>query len=305
MAMANSFATGLINSLTKSLDERLQIKRQREEQERQMQLSLAQQQAMFEQQQQQQAAAFPAALERRGAEMRQDWDIKTELMKKAQDIKIETTPGLREALINGQLDKIPSLVITQSDVDFVNMFKKLAKETVDPSDETYKKEAARQRAITEAKSERIKQGIEKAPGQKYSGGSSGRGSTKPASKIKEIDRAIERKKAEIAKEASYSDADPAIIRAKTSELKELESRRDAVTGNVGTFEMTEEERAAALKASGRTAAAPTPTTQTPAATTSAPAKRKTTAHGQSLLASLKKFRDDVLSAKPPVRKARQ
>lgn len=258
-----SFVTGLVGSLTQGVN--AFTNRELERQNRQQLLSdeiakrkamlpvaLDEQRAKFEQEQQLKDMAQPDEFRRKEAEMNFIADVQRKITEKANSIKIETTPGLREALAAGDLGKASQLVVTKGDEDFVVAYQKMARDIL--SNSPYEKERDRQKAITEAKQERIKLGIEKAPGS--TGGGSGTqaqsgGRLSPISDIKTnnkrlaaIDKSIEKIKGDIAREGAYEDADPSIVRGLVARLRELESQRSVLAGDAG-FVPTEEERAQA------------------------------------------------------------
>ncbi len=258
-----SFVTGLVGSLTQGVN--AFTNRELERQNRQQLLSdeiakrkamlpvaLDEQRAKFEQEQQLKDMAQPDELRRKEAEMNFIADVQRRITEAASSIKIKTTPGLREALAAGDLGKASQFVVTKGDEDFVVAYQKMARDMINNS--PYEKESARQRAITEAKRQRIKLGIEKAPGS--TGGGSGAqaqsgGRPSPITdkktnnkRLAAIDKSIEKIKGDIARESAYEDADPSIVRGLVAKLRELESQRGVLTGDAG-FVPTEEERAQA------------------------------------------------------------
>jgi hypothetical protein len=258
-----SFVTGLVGSLTQGVN--AFTNRELERQNRQQLLSdeiakrkamlpiaLDEQRAKFEQEQQLKDMAQPDEFRRKEAEMNFIADVQRKITEKANSIEIKTTPGLREALAAGDLAKASQFVMTKGDESFMQNYLKMARDIL--SNSPYEKESARQRAITEAKEDRIKRGIEKAPGSRGGGSgaqaqSGGRLSpiVDPKTKNKRlaaIDKSIEKIKGDIARESAYEDADPSIVRGLVAKLRELESQRGVLTGDAG-FVPTEEERAQA------------------------------------------------------------
>ena len=258
-----SFVTGLLGGLTQGVN--AFTNRELERQAKQQQLSeevqkrktliplaLEEQRMKFEQEQQLKDAAQPNEFRRKEAEMNFIADVQRKITEKANAIKIETTPGLREALAAGDLGKAAQFVQTRGDESFMQNYLKMARDIINSS--PYEREQARQKAITEAKQERVKLGIEKAPGSR--GGSSGAQAQSggrlspivdPKTKNKRlaaIDKSIEKIKGDIARESAYEDADPSIVRGLVARLRELESQRGVLTGDAG-FVPTEEERAQA------------------------------------------------------------
>lgn len=258
-----SFVTGLVGSLTQGVN--AFTNRELERQNRQQLLSdeiakrkamlpvaLDEQRAKFEQEQQLKDMAQPDEFRRKEAEMNFIADVQRKITEKANSIEIKTTPGLREALAAGDLAKASQFVMTKGDESFMQNYLKMARDIL--SNSPYEKESARQRAITEAKEDRIKRGIEKAPGS--TGGGSGAQAQSggrlspivdPKTKNKRlaaIDKSIEKIKGDIARESAYEDADPSIVRGLVAKLRELESQRGVLTGDAG-FVPTEEERAQA------------------------------------------------------------
>jgi hypothetical protein len=258
-----SFVTGLLGGLTQGVN--AFTNRELERQAKQQQLSeevqkrktliplaLEEQRMKFEQEQQLKDAAQPNEFRRKEAEMNFIADVQRKITEKANAIKIETTPGLREALAAGDLGKAAQFVQTRGDESFMQNYLKMARDIINSS--PYEREQARQKAITEAKQERVKLGIEKAPGSRGGGSGtqvSGGGRTSPITdqktnnkRLAEVDKQIEKIKADIARESAYEDADPAIVRGLVARLRELESQRGVLTGDAG-FVPTEEERAQA------------------------------------------------------------
>ena len=258
-----SFVTGLLGGLTQGVN--AFTNRELERQAKQQQLSeevqkrktliplaLEEQRMKFEQEQQLKDAAQPNEFRRKEAEMNFIADVQRKITEKANAIKIETTPGLREALAAGDLGKAAQFVQTRGDESFMQNYLKMARDIINSS--PYEREQARQKAITEAKQERVKLGIEKAPGSRGGGSGtqvSGGGRTSPITdkktnnkRLAEVDKQIEKIKADIARESAYEDADPSIVRGLVARLRELESQRGVLTGDAG-FVPTEEERAQA------------------------------------------------------------
>ncbi len=266
-----SFVTGLVGSLTQGVN--AFTNRELERQNRQQLLSeeIANRQAMqpviarerqaaFEQDQRFKDQAQPDELRRKEAEMNFIADVQRRITEAASSIKIKTTPGLREALAAGDLGKASQFVVTKGDEDFVVAYQKMARDMINNS--PYEKESARQRAITEAKQQRIKLGIEKAPGLR--GGGSGTqaqsgGRLSPITdkktnnkRLAAIDKSIEDAKSDIAdvisdynsakaeEKGRYQKEYSALIK----QLRELEATRNALTGNEFGV-ITEEEKAQA------------------------------------------------------------
>lgn len=266
-----SFVTGLLGGLTQGVN--AFTNRELERQARQQQLSeevqrrktliplaLEEQRMKFEQEQQLKDAAQPNEFRRKEAEMNFIADVQRKITEKANAIKIETTPGLREALAAGDLGKAAQFVQTKGDESFMQNYLKMARDIINSS--PYEREQARQKAITEAKQERVKLGIEKAPGSR--GGSSGAqvsggGRTSPITdkktnnkRLAAIDKSIEDTKSNIAyaisdynsakaeEKGRYQKEYSALIK----QLRELEATRNALTGNE-FGNITEEEKASA------------------------------------------------------------
>ncbi len=266
-----SFVTGLVGSLTQGVN--AFTNRELERQNRQQLLSdeiakrkamlpvaLDEQRAKFEQEQQLKDMAQPDEFRRKEAEMNFIADVQRKITEKANSIEIKTTPGLREALAAGDLAKASQFVMTKGDESFMQNYLKMARDII--SNSPYEKESARQRAITEAKQQRIKLGIEKAPGLR--GGGSGTqaqsgGRLSPITdkktnnkRLAAIDKSIEDTKSNIAyvisdynsakaeEKGRYQKEHSALIK----QLRELEATRNALTGNAG-FMPTEEEKAQA------------------------------------------------------------
>lgn len=258
-----SFVTGLVGSLTQGVNAftNRELERQNRQQllteeiakrKAMLPVALDEERAKFEQEQQLKDAAQPNEFRREEAEMNFIADVQRKITEKANAIKIETTPGLREALAAGDLGKAAQFVQTRGDESFMQNYLKMARDIINSS--PYEREQARQKAITEAKQERVKLGIEKAPGSRGGGSGtqvSGGGRTSPITdkktnnkRLAEVDKQIEKIKADIARESAYEDADPAIVRGLVARLRELESQRGVLTGDAG-FVPTEEERAQA------------------------------------------------------------
>lgn len=258
-----SFVTGLVGSLTQGVNAftNRELERQNRQQllteeiakrKAMLPVALDEERAKFEQEQQLKDAAQPNEFRRKEAEMNFIADVQRKITEKANAIKIETTPGLREALAAGDLGKAAQFVQTKGDESFMQNYLKMARDIINSS--PYEREQARQKAITEAKQQRIKLGIENPAGSRS--GSSGTqaqggGRLSPISDIKTnnkrlaaIDKSIEKIKGDIARESAYEDADPSIVRGLVARLRELESQRGVLTGDAG-FVPTEEERAQA------------------------------------------------------------
>lgn len=258
-----SFVTGLVGSLTQGVNAftNRELERQNRQQllteeiakrKAMLPVALDEERAKFEQEQQLKDAAQPNEFRRKEAEMNFIADVQRKITEKANAIKIETTPGLREALAAGDLAKASQFVQTKGDESFMQNYLKMARDIINSS--PYEREQARQKAITEAKQQRIKLGIENPAGSRS--GSSGTqaqggGRLSPISDIKTknkrlaaIDKSIEKIKGDIARESAYEDADPSIVRGLVARLRELESQRGVLTGDAG-FVPTEEERAQA------------------------------------------------------------
>lgn len=170
-----SFAEGLANRLSQSLDQRLQDKRR---------------QKMMEEQQAQQLQAQPQQMQMQETQIRNTARIQQELTKEAQKIQIETTPGLRELLASGDMQKIqtelPNLIQTQGDVDFFNTYKKIASNLATPEEQAYQRESGRQRGMLEGKRALQKEGLlGRLSGGKSSGGS-GKAKKTPLSEVDKV-----------------------------------------------------------------------------------------------------------------------
>jgi hypothetical protein len=183
------FATGLVNRLSQGLDQRLQDKRRQRMMEEQQAQQLQQRQALFEQDQQQQLQAQPQQMQMQETQIRNTARIQQELAKEAQKIQIETTPGLRELLASGDMQKIqaelPSLIQTQGDVDFFNIYKKMAANLATPEEQAYQRESGRQRGMLEGKRALQKEGL---LGKLSSGKSSGGPGKAKKTPLSEVDK---------------------------------------------------------------------------------------------------------------------
>jgi hypothetical protein len=110
---------------------------------------LRRERARFEQDQEYKANAHPEELLRKQEEMEMIARVRQAVLEKAKQIPIKTTPGLREALIAGDMNAVGKIVRTQSDVDFINVFKSLAKKSTEGSTETSKTNIYHQKKVAD------------------------------------------------------------------------------------------------------------------------------------------------------------
>ncbi|PKL48118.1 MAG: hypothetical protein CVV42_10685 [Candidatus Riflebacteria bacterium HGW-Riflebacteria-2] len=234
-----SFATGLVNRLSQGLEQRLNDKRQQRTQQEQQAQQLQQQQALFEQGQQQQLQAQPQQLQMQEAQIRNTARIQQELIKEAQKIQIETTPGLRELLASGDMQKIqaelPNLIQTQGDVDFFNTYKKIASNLATPEDQAYQRESGRQRGLLEGKLAMQKEGLLGRLSSGKSSGGSGKAKKTPLSEVDKVRlESIKREIFSIQKTLRDSELTPNETDQLNAQLRDAMERLRAMSAPAGS-----------------------------------------------------------------------